>query len=81
MSNLVKDILTEDNGTSYCFARVASSIGIISYLIDASFIIYKSGGIDLVQFATGFGIILAASGAAIAAKAATQKEQPPQKSE
>jgi len=75
----ITDILTEDDGTTYCWARVASSMGVISYIGNASYLLYKSGAIDMVQFATGFGIILAGAGAVIAAKAATQRDTDNQK--
>ena len=71
-----KDLLTEDDGLTWCFARVASATGIMTYLGNAGYLLYKSGALDLVQFATGFTTLLAGAGAVIAAKQATTKSKP-----
>lgn len=73
MIKFITDLFTEDDGITYCFARVASGVGIISYIGNAGYMLYHVGSISLTDFATGFATILAGAGAVIAAKAVTQK--------
>jgi hypothetical protein len=68
MKKFVTDLLTEDDAKSWCWARVAASIGLIAYLFNAGFILYHTGVLSLTDFANGFATLIAASGAAIAMK-------------
>ena len=65
--------MTEGDGQSYCWARAASALGVITYLADATYMLWKTNVLSLTDFATGFATILAGSAALIAAKQATDK--------
>lgn len=77
---LIKDCLTENNGTSYCPFRVAgaalSTTGIPTFVSGGIVSIYKTGTLDYVTFGTGFGAMMAglaglAAGVAYKAKTDT----------
>ena len=79
IKKLVKDLLTENDGLSYCpircFAAAISVPGILLFVIGYSVQIYK-GQFDGQQMAIAFSTIMAgfaASGLGIAAKATTDK--------
>jgi hypothetical protein len=78
MIKFINDLLTEDDGLSYCWARVMSSAGVITYIGSVGYMLWKTGSIDLSGFATGFSTLLAGAGAAIALKASTQKTIKPE---
>jgi hypothetical protein len=78
IKKLVKDCLTENNGTSYCPFRVAgaslSVLGIPTFVAGGIASIYKTGALDYITFATGFGAMmtgLAVLAGGIALKAKT----------
>lgn len=73
IKKFIRDLLTEDDGVTWCAARVMSFMGIITYLGHSSYMLYQAKTIVLTDFATGFATLLAGAGALIAAKAATQK--------
>ena len=72
----IKDVLTEDDGNSYCMARVSSLMGFLSYIGYTGYMLYHTIPVSLTDFATGYTTILAGAGAIIAAKASTQKPKP-----
>lgn len=80
ISKLIKDCLTENNGTSYCPFRVAgaalSTTGIPTFIAGGVVSIYKTGSLDYITFAGGFSAMLAglavlAGGIAMKAKTDT----------
>ena len=80
ISKLVKDCLTENDGASYCPFRVSgsalSALGIPTYMAGGIMSIYKTGTLDYITFATGFGAMmtgLAVLAGGIALKAKTDK--------
>lgn len=70
LKKLVKDLSTEDDGTSYCVVRVSFVVGIIAY-ITLGF--HSIPTLNLVDFAKGFSLLLVTGGTAIGIKTATQK--------
>ena len=70
---LFKDILTEDDGQTYCMARVCVFIGVLSFCAIGMAHVFKGIPIDFSQFGIGFGAILGGGGVLIGGKAATQK--------
>ena len=76
MMKFIKDLFTEDDAETYCWARVASAVGVFSYTGNAGYMLYHTGTVSLTDYATGFATILAGAGAVIAAKAVTQKPKP-----
>lgn len=75
---LIKDILTENDGKSYCPFRVSgaalSTLAIPTFVAGGIVSIYKTGALDYITFATGFGAMmtgLAVLAGGIALKAKT----------
>lgn len=64
----IKDLLTEDDGTSWCFARVMSLCGFVTFFTIS---IMSAHTISITDYANGFATLLAGAGAIIAAKQAT----------
>ena len=81
LKKVIYDALTEDNGSSYCWAKLASTFALTTYIAFAGWSMYHSNDGTLVSlfqsFGTNLAIILGGCGALIAAKQATQKAQPP----
>lgn len=80
LTKLIKDCLTENDGTSYCPFRVAgaslSTLGIPTFVAGGITSIVKTGSLDYIAFATGFSAMLAglavlAGGVALKAKTDT----------
>jgi len=71
---LFKDILTEDDGETYCAARLCSIACIFGFLAIAIIHVLHGKDIDFSQLGIGFGTVLGGGGVMIGAKAATQKE-------
>ena len=69
----IKDILTENDNITYCFSRVASFTGVLSYISAASFMLYHGSSFSLSEYATGFATLLAGAGAVIALKQINSK--------
>lgn len=73
MVKFFKDILTEDDNQTYCIARFAVLIGIITICLIGFYDVYKSIPVDFSQFGIGFGSVLGGGGICIGSKAATQR--------
>ena len=77
---VINDALTEDNGTSFCWAKLASTFALTNYIIVASWVMYHAVDTTLIQLFSSFGtnlaVVLGGCGALIAAKQATQKKDP-----
>ena len=78
LKKLVHDCLTENDSKSYCPFRVAgaslSTLGIPTFVAGGAMSIYKTGTLDYITFATGFGAMmtgLAVLAGGIALKAKT----------
>lgn len=78
ISKLIKDCLTENDGKSYCPFRVSgaslSALGIPTFVAGGVMSIIKTGTLDYITFATGFGAMmtgLAVLAGGIALKART----------
>jgi len=74
LSKILKDSFTEDNGESWCIAKITAFIAVISYLGNISYVIYLSHTIDASSFGSGLGIVLGGAGALIAGKQMNQKK-------
>ena len=68
MIKFINDILTENDNITYCFSRISASIGVISYVSAATYMLIHGSGFTLSEYATGFATILAGAGAVIALK-------------
>ena len=75
IKKVFKDTLTEDDGISYCGAKIASAIALISYLGNATYSVHLSHTLDLSAFGTGLAAVLAGCGVLIGSKQATQKKE------
>lgn len=75
LKKIVHDCLTEDNGVSYCEAKVAFAISLVSYICMAGWFMYHGDDKTLPQLfgqlGVGLAAVLAGGGALIAGKQAT----------
>lgn len=71
----LQDILTEDDGKTYCIARISVLLGVLTLCLIGVINIYHGLIVDFSQFGIGFGAILGGGGVCIGGKAATQKAQ------
>ena len=74
MLKFITDLFTEDDGKSWCLAKVTSFIAVVSFLGNTTYIIYSGHAPNLEQFGTGLMQVLIGCGALIAGKQATQKK-------
>ncbi len=72
---LFKDVLTEDDGQTYCAARLCAVAALFGFLAIAIIHVLHGKDIDFSQLGVGFGTVLGGSGVMIGAKAATQKTE------
>lgn len=73
MKKFFKDCFTEDDGISYCFAKVTSFFAIMCYLANTTYSIYAGHAPNLEQFGTGLMQVFFGCAALITGKQATQK--------
>ena len=77
LSKVFKDALTEDDNSTYCWARLASTLSLLNYLSFAGWGMFHVSEITFVQLFTSFGqnlaLVLGGCGALIGLKSATQK--------
>lgn len=76
IKKFINDLITEDDGVTYCISRVIALTSVGSYISGASLMLYKCQPLLLTDFANGFAILMAGAGALIALKASTQKVKP-----
>jgi hypothetical protein len=74
MNKFFKDIFTEDCGEAFCMARVLAFLAMITFTICAIIHVLHNPAIDLNQLGIGLAATLTGAGAAIGAKAITQKD-------
>lgn len=74
MIKFFKDLFTEDDGQTWCFARVSSGVGVITYTAMGITHVIQHDNISFNDFGIGFGALLAGCAAVIAGKAATQHD-------
>lgn len=72
IKKVIHDCLTEDDGVSYCPAKISSFIALFSYLGNTTYSIHTGHAPDLQSFGVGLAAVLSGCGALIAAKQATQ---------
>jgi hypothetical protein len=74
IKKVIKDCLTEDDGQSYCGAKVASFIALFCYLGNVTYAIHSAQTLDFSAFGTGLASVLAGCGALIAGKQLSKKD-------
>ena len=74
MKKFLTDILTEDDGKSYCAARVCALAAVFGFLVVAFAHVGHGHPVDFSQLGVGCGAVLTGSGAMIGLKAKTQKD-------
>lgn len=72
MPKILKDILTNADGATYCHSRVSGACTTIIYWAMAITKIIQSHEIDFMQFATGYAAILVAIGGSVYLKRTTE---------
>ena len=76
MNKFVRDLLTEDDNSTWCLARFSTLIAVLTFcsmgIIDAT----QAHATQFNEFGIGFGALLTGCGIFIAGKAATQKDKP-----
>ena len=68
LKKVFHDAFTENDGTSYCIAKITAFIAVISYLGNITYVIHLSHNIDPSAFGTGLGVVLGGCGMLIAGK-------------
>lgn len=68
MFKFVQDLLTENDNTTWCIARVAFAIALGSYIAYSIYGLYENKTCDLTAFATGITLILGSGATGIALK-------------
>jgi hypothetical protein len=72
MEKFLQDLFTEDDGATWCMARVCSFLGVLTFISAALIHVVHGFAINFNDFGIGFGALLAGCAAVIAGKAATQ---------
>lgn len=74
----LKDVLTEDNGTTYSGAKVSAYVTLFVYLVNATWAIHRSQSDDFAAqvsaLGSGLGFVLAGCGALIGGTQATMQK-------
>ena len=73
MRKFIRDLLTEDDGSTYCAARFAALFSVFAFITAALVHVFNALPMDFSQLGIGFGAVLAGAGVFLGAKAATQK--------
>lgn len=68
----MKSVFTEDNGVSFCIAKVMAALAFVAYLAYATYGLFQ-GHFALQEFANGLMMVLGGSAVIIAGKQITQK--------
>ena len=69
----LKDLITEDDGESYCIARVLLLASFISFVGFSGYEVYNTKAFRMTDFGTGIMTILTGGAAVIGAKQITTK--------
>lgn len=72
LKNIVSDCITGIDGKTVDPARLFLLLGVLVFLGNAVYAIYKGQPWNAQDFGTGFGLLLAAGGAGIALKSHTE---------
>ncbi|HWU35474.1 MAG TPA: hypothetical protein VN023_09600 [Methylovorus sp.] len=72
VKKVIHDCLTGADGATYDPARVYGAMAVNVFLVNALYALYKGQTWDPVNYGTGFGILLAGFGAAVALKSKTE---------
>jgi hypothetical protein len=74
---VVRDILTEDDGETWCLIRILFTFLFVCYLGFAAYEIHRTGEFHMVDFASGAMQIFGGGGVALGLKQFTTKNQTP----
>lgn len=72
IKRVIHDCLTGIDGVTYDPARVYGGMAVIVFLANSMFALYRNQPWGPVDFGTGFGLLMAGFGAAVAIKAKTE---------
>jgi len=75
ISKIIKDCLTGIDGETYDPARIYGALAVNVFFFNSMYALYKGQTWDPVNYGTGFGLLLAAFGAAVALKSKTEPTQ------
>lgn len=75
IKQIVHDCLTGKDGQTFDPARIYGAMAVNVFLGNSVYAIYHGQAWNPVDFGTGFGLLLAAFGAAVAMKSKTEPEQ------
>jgi hypothetical protein len=73
---LINDCITEDDGTTYCGAKISAFVALFSYLGTTIYMVvsdHSTIAVIFPAFGTGLATVLAGCGVLIAGKQLTQK--------
>jgi len=68
MKTLLLHVLTGIDGQTYDPARVLWVVGVLAFLVFAGWELVRSGKFDMLNFATGYGLMLASGAAGVKIK-------------
>lgn len=66
--SVLKALLTESDGVSWCPARLGLLAGLTIFIIFSAISLFKGGAFDPLSWGSGFSTIIGSGGAAIWAK-------------
>jgi hypothetical protein len=72
IKKVIRDCLTGVDGVTYDPARVYGALAILVFLGNSMYAIYLGQPWGAIDFGTGFGLVMAGFGAAVAMKAQTE---------
>lgn len=75
IKKIIKDYATEDDGTSYCWAKITGAGVIVAYMANETYAVHLSGHLDIKDFGFGLAAVVSSVAAMVAAKQATQKSE------
>ena len=68
------DIFTEDDGKTYCAARLCAISCVVAFIVTTIIHVVNKNPVAFLELGGGFGALLGGAGAFVGAKAATQKD-------
>jgi hypothetical protein len=75
IKKVIHDCLTGVDGVTYDPARVYGGMAVNVFLLNSMYAIYRGQPWGAVDFGTGFGLLMAGFGAAVAMKSQTEPTQ------
>jgi hypothetical protein len=72
---VISDCMTGIDGQTFDPARVYSGLAVMVFLFNSMYAIYRGQPWGAVDFGTGFGLLIAGFGAAVALKSGTEPKE------